>query len=123
MTGDRLSYNLIYSVVFVLLSSAGFGRLHYEHVESAFGGGEPRVVEILIDRQEIRDGLKDMDVDVTPILKGKLVHETQRELVIDVGEQTIRLSKDVVAGVRVVPVEDVHWLFRIFGAPQENGEE
>ena len=85
MTGDRLSYNLIYSVIFVLLSSAGFGRLHYEHVESAFGGGEPRVVEILIDRQEIRDGLKDMDVDVNPILRGKLVHESQRELIIDVG--------------------------------------
>ena len=82
ITTERIAYNVIYSVIFVLLSSAAFGRLQYEHIESAVGGGELQLVEIIIDGEKTRDGLKDMGFEATPFLSGSLVYEGQREFVV-----------------------------------------
>ena len=106
ITGDMITYNVIYSVVFVILSSAGFGRLHYEDVKSAFGGGERQAVEIVINDQGAWDGLESMGFESRPVLRGELIHESQSELIIYAEEQILKLPKRVVAGIRVVPIED-----------------
>ena len=43
--------------------------------------------------QTVWNGLKDMGFEVTPFLKAKLIHENQREFIIDLEGQTIRLPR------------------------------
>ena len=112
ITTDRVTYNIIFSVVFVLLFSTSFGKLHYGDISSAFGGGQLQPIEIMIDDQTVWNGLKDMGFEVTPFLKAKLVHETQREFIIDLEGQTIRLPREAVAGFKVLPVENSPWFLR-----------
>ena len=52
-----------------------FDRNHYEHIRPAFGGGRHQAVEIMLNDPSIRNGLKDMGLDVTPSLKADLIHE------------------------------------------------
>ena len=112
ITTDRVAHNTIFSVVFVLLFSTSFGKLHYGDISSAFGGGQLQPVEIMIDDQTVWNGLKDMGFEVTPFLKAKLVHENQREFIIDLEGQTIRLPREAVAGFKVLPVEDSPYFLR-----------
>ena len=109
VTVDRLTYHIIYSAVFVLLSSSMFGLWHYEHIKSAFGGGQLQVVEIMIGDQTVRNGLMDMGFEVTPSLKANLLHENQQEFIVEIEGQTIRLSRKTVAGFKVLPAEDSYW--------------
>ena len=109
ITVDRFTYHMIYSAVFVLLSSSMFGLWHYEHIRSAFGGGQLQVVEIMIGDQTVRNGLMNMGFEVTPSLKANLVHENQQEFIVEIEGQTIRLSRKTVAGFKVLPVEDSYW--------------
>ena len=108
ITIDRLTFHIIYSAVFVLLSSSIFGLWHYEHIKPAFGGGQLQVVEIMIGDQTVRNGLMNMGFEVTPSLKANLVHENQQEFIVEIEGQTIRLSRKTVAGFKVLPVEDSH---------------
>ena len=103
ITVDRFTYHIIYSAVFVLLSSSLFGLWHYEHIKSAFGGGQIQMVEIIISDQTVRSGLKDMGFEVNPSLKANLVHENQQEFILEIEGQTIRLSRETVAGFKVLP--------------------
>ena len=109
ITGDRFTYHIIYSAVFVLLSSSMFGWSHYEHIKSAFGGGQLQKVEIMIGDQTVGNGLKDMGFEVPPAFKANLVHENQQEFIVEIEGQTIRLSRKTVAGFKVLPAEDSHW--------------
>ena len=108
ITVDRFTYHIMYSAFFVLLSSSLFGLWHYEHIKSAFGGGQLQVVEIMIGDQTVRSGLIDMGFEVTPSLKANLIHENQQEFILEVEGQTIRLSRKTVAAFKVLPVEDSH---------------
>lgn len=119
ITGDLLTYNMIYSIVFVFLFSASFGRLHYEDVKSAFGGGEHQAVEIIINDQVAWEGFEGMGFASRPVLIGELVHESQGELIVYAEEHVLKLPKRIVAGIRVVPVEDANWFRRFLGASQE----
>ena len=112
ITTDSVTYDIIYSVVFVLIFSTSFGNFHYGNISSGLGGGRPQPVEIMIDEQTVWNGLKDMGFEVTPFLKAKLVHENQREFVIDLEGQTIRLPREAVAGFKMLPVEDGPWFLR-----------
>ncbi len=106
ITSDRLTHNIISSAIFVLLSSASFGRLYYEHITPDFGGGQLQEVEIIVVDQTVRNSLEVMGFKVEPFLKAKLIYENQQEFIIDVEDQTIRLSRKTVAGFKVLPVED-----------------
>ena len=111
-TTDQITYNIIFSVIFVLLFSTSFGKFHYGNISSALGGGQLQPVEIMINDQTVWNGLKDMGFEVTPFLRANLVHENQREFIIDLEGQTIRLPRESTAGFKVLPVEESHWLLR-----------
>ena len=119
ITADLLTYDMIYTAVLMLLLSTIFGVSHYGRIISVFGGGQLQRVEIMIDDQTVRNGLKDMGFEVTSSLKAELVHENHQEFIVDVEGQTIRLPRKIVAGIKMLPVEDSHWLRRYLnlGAP------
>lgn len=102
ITKDRFTYNVLFAVIFLLVSSAWFGRVHYAHIKSSFGGGEPQMIELAIRDAAGRAGLKQMGVELTPFLRAKLVHENDRELIVEVKGEVFRIVKDAVVGIRVV---------------------
>ena len=102
ISGDRIAYNAVYTALFVLLSAAIFGRLHYENIRTDFGGGQLQTVEMIIADQAARNGLEEWGFDTTPFLKAELIYQDEREYVVDVEGQTIKLAREVVVGVRVV---------------------
>ena len=78
-----------------------------------------QAVEIVINDQGAWDGLESMGFESRPVLRGELIHESQSELIIYAEEQILKLPKRVVAGIRVVPIEDANWFRRFLGASQE----
>ena len=106
ITTDHVTYSIIFTFVFILVFSTSFGKFHYGDISSALGGGQPQPVEILIDDEAVWNGLKEMGFEVTPFLRAKLVHENQREFIIDLDGQTIRLPRKAIAGFKILPVED-----------------
>ena len=104
------TFKIFASAVFLLGCSVLFGLLQYEQIPAAFGGGHPQAVEIMINDETVSSGFKDMGFEVTPFLKARLIYENQQEYIVDVGGQIFRLSRNAVAGLRVLPVENAHWL-------------
>lgn len=46
-------------------------------------------------------------------LKTELVHENQHEFIISVEDETVRLPRTVVEGVRMLPTEDNQWFEQV----------
>ena len=107
VTYDRLTYNIVWSTVFVLVLSSTFGRLYYGHIKPAFGGGQLQPIEIMISDRTVRDGLKEMGLEGTSLLSAELVHENRQEYIVTVQGETIRLSKATIGGVRVLPIAGI----------------
>ena len=109
---DFIGYTtkIFFFAAFLLLFLVLFGLWQYEQVPAAFGGRQPHVVEIMIDDETVLGVLKDMGFEVTPFLKAKLIHENPQEFIVDLEGQTIRLSRNIVAGLKMLPIEDKHWL-------------
>lgn len=108
---NKLAHIFRYAVL-VFVSAPLFGAVNYGYIPSAFGGGQLRPVEIMISDQPVRDRLENLGFKTTPFLEAKLVHENQREFFIDVDGQTIRLSKNTVSALKMLPSEEGHWLLR-----------
>ena len=112
LTIDHVTYSIIYSFVFILMFSVSFGKFHYGEISSALGGGQLQPVEIMIDDQTVWNGLQGMGFEVTPFFKTKLLHENEREVVIDLEGQIVRLPREAIAGIKMLPVENSPWLMR-----------
>ena len=123
ITVDTLVYDITYTLIFVLLFSAAFGAAHYEHITSAFGGGQLQPVEIIVADQTTREGLDAMGFRVTPLLKAELIHENHQELIVGVEGQTIRLPRKAISGIKVAPVEDIHWILKFLTQDAPLGRE
>ena len=97
---------------FLVLYSVLFGQLQYDQVPAAFGGGRPHEVEFIITDETVSSVLKDMGIAVEPVLNAKLIYESRQEFFVDIEGESLRLSRNAVAGFRVLPIEDDHWLLR-----------
>ena len=95
--------------VWLVLVSVLFGLLQYEQIPAAFGGGQPHEVEFVIADETVSNVLKNMGIEVAPFLNATLIYENQQEFFVDVEGQSIRLSRNTVAGFRVLPIKDNHW--------------
>ena len=106
VTSDRIAFDVLYASLFIVLSSAIFGRLHFEYIKSDFGGGQVRPVEIVVGDELERNALRAMGLNVTPFLKANLVHENHQEAVLDIEGRTLRLSRKSITGLRIACSED-----------------
>lgn len=112
ITRERFINATIYFTVIIILNSAPFGWMHYGNIKSAFGGGQLQEVKIIVVNQTISNGLKSMGFEVTPFLKGNLVHQNEQEFIVDVNGKIIRLANTAIGALEVLPAKEVGFIDR-----------
>ena len=100
MTMERSAYNVLFSLILALLSSALFGNLHYGHITQNWGGGQLRPVEMNVDKG-LEKVLMDMGFDVESGLNAHLLHEDVHEFVVILEGKTIRLPRTKVVMIKI----------------------
>lgn len=81
-----------------VLYIVGFGRFAYGEIPAVFGGGAAQSVRIVLQPEAAQTlGLRGMGADSKPEwTDAQLVAETEREFLLAIGQNTIRLSRDLV---------------------------
>lgn len=97
-TTDRMTYSGIYAVVFLIGSAVGYGTLFYGQVSSKLGGARPQTVSVGISEEARKALPSPFAASASPILEGKLIHQTPAYTFVASSGYTVRLrATDVVA--------------------------
>lgn len=110
LTTDRMTFNGIYAVVFLLGSAVVYGTSLYGQVSSKLGGARPQTVSVGLS-EDARKALPNLfAASANQVLEGKLIYQTTAYTYIATSEHTIRLrSADVVALVSTPEPERSFW--------------
>jgi len=110
LTADRVTFSGIYSVVFVLGTSIGFGTSLYGKVTSKLGGARPQTVSVGLS-DEARKSLP-VAIAASPnqSLEGRLIHQTSAHTYVEFSGKTVRFrTADVITLVFTPEFERDFW--------------
>lgn len=110
LTADRITFNGIYAVVFLLVAAIGYGILLYGQVSSKLGSARPQAVLVVLSEETRKVLPSPFAASASQVLEGNLIHQTPEYIYITSSEHTVRLrAADVVALVSTPEPERGFW--------------
>ena len=103
VSGDRIAFSGMYTVVFLLVSAVAFGSFFYGQISPKLGGAKPQLIAVGLT-EEARRALPKIVVNSgDSLIQGQLIYQTPSFVYMTVSDKTLRLRAGDVVTMLVTP--------------------